>query len=106
MKKSYLFLLPIILMLTILFCQNKTNEVTKTYTSRMDSVDFSMALLEAVNATDSASLSLLNQVYMPKAYSSFWFKNASQFFQRVNLLDSFLQKAPEHGLTAKRFDAQ
>ena len=107
MKKSYLFLLPIVLMLTILFCQNNTNEATKAYTNSLDSADFSVALLDAVNATsDSASLSFLNQVYMPKAYSSFWFKNASPINRRVNLLDSFLQKAPEHGLTAERFDAQ
>lgn len=51
MKKSYLFLLPIVLMLTILFCQNNTNEATKAYTNSLDSADFSVALLDAVNAT-------------------------------------------------------
>ena len=106
MKKSYLYILPFILSLNIFFCQNNTDDASKKPTNSLDSVDFCVALLDAVNATDSASLSFLNQIYMPKVYSSFWFKNTHKLTERVNLLDSFLQKSPEHGLTAERFDAQ
>ncbi|HPT43914.1 MAG TPA: L,D-transpeptidase family protein [Paludibacteraceae bacterium] len=106
MKKSHLFILPVILSLSVLFCQNNSDMTTKRNTSIPDSASFSLAMLDAVNASDSTNFSLLQQVYLPRAYNSFWFNNTTKFNERILLLDSFLQHADEHGLTPGRFGAQ
>ena len=103
MKKSYLFILPLIISITVLFCRNNKKEAENIPVFRMDSVAFSIALNAAINSKDSADLSFYNQIYIPKAFSSFWFNNIYTFTERTGLLNSFLEKSAEHGINPALF---